>query len=71
MSNNEGMLDRAIRVALGIALLSIVFIGPRTAWGLLGFVPLLTGPVGHCPIYRALGISTCRQSSMRQQDARS
>lgn len=60
MSINEGTLDRALRIVLGIALLAIFFFGPRTAWGLLGFAPLLTGLMGYCPFYRVLGVSTCR-----------
>ncbi len=57
-SVNEGSLDRIIRVVLGIVLLAIVFVGPKTLWGLVGLVPLVTGLVGMCPIYRILGIST-------------
>lgn len=57
---NEGMLDRAVRVAIGIAVLSLVFVGPKTAWAWLGLVPLLTGLIGLCPIYSALGIRTNR-----------
>lgn len=58
--NNEHVVDRAIRVVLGLALLSLVFVGPHTLWGLVGIVPLLTGAVGSCPLYRLFGISTCR-----------
>ena len=35
------------------------FIGPKTMWGLLGVIPLLTGTIGNSPIYTLLGISTC------------
>lgn len=56
---NEGTLDRALRVLVGVALLSLVFAGPKTLWGLVGVVPLLTGLVGSCPAYTLLGISTC------------
>ncbi|MEM1413268.1 MAG: DUF2892 domain-containing protein [Myxococcota bacterium] len=59
LPRNESNLDRGIRVALGIALLSLVFIGPKTLWGLVGLVPLVTGLAGSCPIYRMLGLSTC------------
>ncbi len=59
MSRNEGTLDRVVRVALGLALLSLVFVGPHTMLGLVGVVPLLTGAVGFCPLYRLLGVSTC------------
>jgi hypothetical protein len=56
---NEGTVDRAVRVVLGLGILSLVFIGPQSMWGLVGFVPLLTGLVGFCPLYRLVGINTC------------
>lgn len=59
MTRNEGTLDRVLRVILGLVLLSLVFIGPQTLWGLIGIVPLATGLLGTCPIYSVLGISTC------------
>ena len=59
LPKNESSLDRALRVALGLGLLAIVFVGPQTWWGLVGLVPLLTGLVGSCPIYTAFGISSC------------
>ena len=56
---NEGTLDRAVRVILGLGLLSLTVIGPQTWFGLLGLLPLATGLVGTCPAYTLLGISTC------------
>ncbi|MGB9337916.1 MAG: DUF2892 domain-containing protein [Polyangiales bacterium] len=56
---NEHAADRVIRVIIGIGLLSLVWIGPQTAWGWVGLVPLVTGLVGSCPLYRIFGISTC------------
>lgn len=56
---NEHSVERAVRVALGLALLLLVVVGPKTPWGLLGLVPLATGLVGSCPAYTLLGISTC------------
>ena len=58
LNTNESGLDRAFRVILGVVLLSLVFAGPKTLWGLLGLIPLITGAVGFCPFYRLLGIST-------------
>ncbi len=63
MAHNVGWFDRAARVALGVILLSLVFVGPATPWGLIGIVPLATGLVGFCPLYAALGWSTCHTSS--------
>jgi hypothetical protein len=56
---NEGTLDRALRVVAGLVLISLVFVGPQTAWGWIGIVPLVTGAVGSCPLYSILGINTC------------
>jgi hypothetical protein len=56
---NVGGLDRFIRILLGLALISLIFVGPKTAWGLVGLVPLLTGLLRSCPLYRLLGINTC------------
>jgi hypothetical protein len=60
---NEGMIDRVLRVIVGLALIAIVFIGPQTPWGWVGLVPLLTGLVGTCPLYSVLGIRTCKLKS--------
>lgn len=60
MNPNEGNVDRVFRVLFGSLLLSLIFFGPHTWWGLLGIVPLFTGIVGFCPLYRLLGISTQR-----------
>lgn len=59
MIRNEGGLDRAIRVIAGLGLISLAFVGPQTAWGWIGLVPLLTGIVGFCPAYRLIGLNTC------------
>lgn len=52
-------VERVIRVLVGLALLSLVFIGPKTSWGWIGVLPLLSGLSGICPLYSVLGISTC------------
>jgi len=59
LPRNEGTVDRAIRVTAGLGLLSLIVVGPQTLLGLFGIVPLVTGLVGSCPLYRVLGISTC------------
>ncbi|MBS0251414.1 MAG: DUF2892 domain-containing protein [Proteobacteria bacterium] len=57
---NIGKWDRVLRVVAGIILISLVFIGPKTFWGLIGLVPLVTGLSGYCPAYSLFGIRTCR-----------
>ena len=59
MKANAGPVDRMLRMLVGMAVLSLTVLGPRTPWGLLGIVPLLTGLTGFCPAYAVLGISTC------------
>lgn len=63
MKLNEGKLDRTLRVIIGLGLLSLVFVGPQSLWGLIGLVPLATGLIGFCPLYKVFGFSTCPLSS--------
>ncbi len=60
MKANEGSVDRVLRVVIGLAVLSLAFVGPKTPWGYVGLLPLLTGLVGYCPAYSLLGIRTCK-----------
>lgn len=59
LPRNEHNIERVLRVVLGLGLLSLVVIGPKTMWGLFGIVPLATGLLGSCPLYTLLGINTC------------
>lgn len=52
---NVGSTDRILRIILGIGLLSLVFVGPRTPLGWIGLVPLLTGLMSSCPLYSIIG----------------
>ncbi len=56
---NEGLIDRTLRIVLGLVLIALVFTGPQTPWGWVGIVPLVTGLIGWCPVYTVLGIRTC------------
>ncbi|MCG8494133.1 MAG: DUF2892 domain-containing protein [Sneathiellales bacterium] len=62
MPKNEGTIDRALRIIVGLAVLSLAFVGPQTPWAYLGLVPLLTGLVGYCPLYSLLGICTMKKA---------
>jgi Protein of unknown function (DUF2892) len=59
MKPNEGTIDRVLRIVAGLGILSLAFVGPQTAWGYVGLVPLVTGLVGFCPLYAMLGVNTC------------
>ncbi len=61
MNVNVGSADKAVRIVIGLALLSLVFLldGKARWFGLIGLVPLLTAFLGFCPLYTLLGVSTC------------
>ena len=46
MKMNEGPMDRVLRIIVGIGILSLAFIGPKTLWAYLGIIPLATGIIG-------------------------
>ena len=63
MTKNVGVLDRIVRVAIGLVLLAFALrIGfGDTGWnwlGWIGVIPLLTALLGTCPLYSFLGCST-------------
>lgn len=60
MTTNIGSIDRVLRIVVGLALISMVFIGPQAAWGWIGVLPLATALIGWCPAYSLLGIKTCK-----------
>lgn len=58
MTANVGKVDRIIRILVGLALIAwVVTGGPVWAW--IGLVPLATGLLKFCPVYRLLGIDSC------------
>ncbi|HZV56819.1 MAG TPA: DUF2892 domain-containing protein [Sphingobium sp.] len=60
MTANIGTIDRILRIAVGLILIALVFVGPRTPWGWIGIVPLATGFIRFCPLYRLIGLDTRR-----------
>ncbi len=66
MTKNVGIIDRAIRGLVGLLALAGAFVlGWFTGWtvwvaALVGVIMLGTAAVGMCPLYRLVGINTCR-----------
>ncbi|HOP09986.1 MAG TPA: DUF2892 domain-containing protein [Oscillospiraceae bacterium] len=60
MKKNVGTVDKWIRIILGLAVLSLIFlIEGNLKWlGLIGLIPLITGLIGYCPLYALFKIST-------------
>jgi hypothetical protein len=67
MSTNEGGLDRALRIIIGLGLIgaALGFYGPAytTVWGWIGIIPVVTGLIGWCPAYSAIGVNTCSRKA--------
>ncbi|MCB0419762.1 MAG: DUF2892 domain-containing protein [Bdellovibrionales bacterium] len=59
MKVNSNKIERVLRMLVGLGVLSLAFIGPKSPLGYLGIIPLVTGLSGYCPLYTLFGISTC------------
>ena len=67
---NLSPLDRSIRIILGVLMLAAGWGGlAGGVWNIalqvFGWVPLLTGLIGWCPIYALLGLSTLKARNRR------
>lgn len=65
MTINESTIDRGIRIVVGLLLLVLGFGGyvtgtAGTVLKVLGFIPLLTGLIGFCPLYTLFKFKTNR-----------
>jgi hypothetical protein len=56
---NVGGIDRVLRIVVGLVLIALVFVGPKTPWGWLGVIPLATAVLRTCPLYSLIGLNTC------------
>ena len=63
MKQNVGTRDQIIRVVIGACAAGLlVLVRGNARWiGALGFVLLLTGVAGNCPLYSLFGIDTCKR----------
>ena len=64
MKKNMGIVDRAVRVVLGLALVVCGAVLLAGAWQIvaivIGAIFLLTAILGFCPLYLPFGVSTKR-----------
>lgn len=56
---NVGKIDKIARIILGI-LIGVAGFYFRSWWGLFSIVPLVTAFTGFCPLYKLLGVNTCK-----------
>jgi hypothetical protein len=59
LPTNVGYVDRFFRLAIGLVLISLSITGAIGVWGYIGIVPLVTGLVRFCPLYKLVGLNTC------------
>lgn len=59
MKKNVGVIDKTLRIIVGLVIIG-VGLNYQSWWGAIGLVPLVTGLVNWCPLYRLLGVNTCR-----------
>jgi hypothetical protein len=66
MTRNVGSIDRALRALMGlVALIAAFGFGWFSGWmvwaaAAVGVIMLVTAAVGTCPLYRLIGVNTCR-----------
>lgn len=58
MKKNVGLVDRGLRIAIGVILIALAAFGQIGWWGYIGIVPLLTGFVSFCPLYALIRFTT-------------
>ena len=59
MKQNVGGLDRVVRIAAGLLLISLAATGTVGPWGWLGIVVFATGVFSFCGAYKLFGFNTC------------
>jgi hypothetical protein len=60
MVKNIGSLDKSVRIAVGLALLVMIFVldTPNRWYGLIGILPIATAFMNYCPLYTLLKTNT-------------
>jgi hypothetical protein len=66
MQANVGSIDRALRIMLGLALITATLTGAIGPWGWVGLVALATGLFGFCPLYVPFGLRTCAVKTVKK-----
>ena len=58
MNRNIGGFDRGVRILGGLILILLAVADRAGAWAWLGFIPVILGFVGWCPLFRLLGVDS-------------
>lgn len=60
MEINVGSTERLLRIIVGVVIIGLgLYL--QSWWGVVGIIPLLTGLFRFCPLYKMLGMNTCKR----------
>jgi len=62
LTTNVGSFDRILRIVIGAALIILTLTGTIGIWGWIGVILLGTAFLRFCPLYRIIGMNTCKNS---------
>ena len=60
MEINIGSTERLLRIIVGVVIIGLGLYF-QSWWGVVGLIPLLTGLFRFCPLYKMLGMNTCKR----------
>ena len=63
MQCNIGCFERSVRIFAGTVLVTLAFTNNIGAWGWLGLIPLITGVIRFCPLYKLIKRNGCSKSN--------
>ena len=58
MKANIGVIDKWLRIVVGVALIALALFGVIGWWGYIGIIPLATAVINFCPVWHLLGVNT-------------
>ena len=73
MIKNVGGIDRILRIVIGAALILGFFLNSANGYNwlyLIGIIPLATGLMSTCPLYKIFGFNTCPMKKEEKRAAR-
>lgn len=60
MEINVGSTECLLRIIVGVVIIGLGLYF-QSWWGVVGLIPLLTGLFRFCPLYKMLGMNTCKR----------
>ena len=60
MEINVGCTERLLRIIIGVVIIGLGLYF-QSWWGVVGLILLLTGLFRFCPLYKMLGMNTCKR----------